>query len=56
MDTVDADAEAEEFENDGDERVGGIGWKALALFIGGGLLVTALAVAFTVWVINALVL
>ncbi|MFD5829377.1 hypothetical protein [Lentzea sp. NPDC060358] len=60
VDTIDADAEAQEFENDEvpdeDEGVGGIGWKALALFVGGGLLVTALAVAFTAWVINALVL
>ncbi|HEX7308312.1 hypothetical protein [Lentzea sp.] len=59
VDTLDADAEAQEFEDVPEEQregVGGIGWKMLVLFVGGGLLVTALAVAFTVWVINALIL
>lgn len=34
----------------------GIGWKVLALFITGGLVITALVVAFMVWVIEGLVL
>ena len=57
VDTIDADAEVQEIEEvpeeDDDE---GIGWKALVLFICGGLVITALAVAFMVWVIEGLVL
>jgi hypothetical protein len=34
----------------------GIGWKVLALFLCGGLVITALVVAFMVWVIEGLVL
>lgn len=34
----------------------GIGWKVLALFISGGVVITALVVAFMVWVIEGLVL
>ena len=59
VDTIDPDAEVQEFEDapdEDDERVGGIGWKMLTLFVCGGLLVTALAVAFMVWVINGLIL
>ncbi|SEQ77838.1 MULTISPECIES: hypothetical protein [Lentzea] len=58
VDTIDPDADVTEFEDapEEDDRVGGIGWKALALFVCGGLVITALAVAFTVWVINGLVL
>lgn len=61
VDTIDADAEVQEIEIDetpeeNDEGVGGIGWKALALFVCGGLVITALAVAFMVWVIEGLVL
>jgi hypothetical protein len=64
VDTIDTDAEVqdeelvnlEEAEEDAEEGVGGIGWKALALFVSGGLVITALAVAFMVWVIEGLVL
>lgn len=59
VDTIDPDADVTEFEDtaeEDDDRVGGIGWKMLTLFVCGGLLITALAVAFTVWVINGLVL
>lgn len=63
LDTIDADAEvqdvveleaADETEEAPEEH--GIGWKVLALLIAGGLVVTALAVAFMVWVIEGLVL
>ena len=61
VDTIDADAEVQEFEIDetpeeNDEGVGGIGWRVLVLFICGGLVITGLAVAFMVWVIEGLVL
>jgi hypothetical protein len=61
VDTIDPDAEVQEFEieqapEERDEGVGGIGWKVLALFVCGGLVITALAVAFMVWVIEGLVL
>ncbi|MFD4676333.1 hypothetical protein ACFWNN_41890 [Lentzea sp. NPDC058450] len=61
VDTIDPDAEVQEFEDDdapedSDERVGGIGWKLLTLFVCGGLVITGLAVAFMVWVIEGLVL
>ncbi|MET9632989.1 hypothetical protein ABZX92_36580 [Lentzea sp. NPDC006480] len=65
VDTIDTDAEVQEADElvelaeadeTADEGVGGIGWKALALFVGGGLVITALAVAFMVWVIEGLVL
>lgn len=60
VDTIEADAEVEEAEEvpETDEvpDEDGIGWKALALFIFGGLVITALAVAFMVWVIEGLVL
>ncbi|WP_143466784.1 hypothetical protein [Lentzea kentuckyensis] len=61
VDTIDADAEVQEIEieeapAENDEGVGGIGWKVLALFVCGGLVITALAVAFMVWVIEGLVL
>jgi hypothetical protein len=51
-DTIEADVEAGEHEETGN----GIGWKALALFICGGAVITALVVAFMVWVIEGLVL
>ncbi|ANZ37661.1 hypothetical protein BBK82_17980 [Lentzea guizhouensis] len=47
------DEPAEEPAEDDDT---GIGWKALVLFICGGLVITALVVAFMVWVIEGLVL
>jgi hypothetical protein len=64
LDTIDPDAEvqdgeeldADEAEEAPEEDENGIGWKALALFICGGLVVTALVVAFMVWVIEGLVL
>ncbi|GGN27459.1 hypothetical protein GCM10011609_82790 [Lentzea pudingi] len=64
VDTIDPDAEVQEFEDvpedvdavDESEGVGGIGWKMLTLFVLGGLVITALAVAFMVWVIEGLVL
>ncbi|KJK52675.1 hypothetical protein UK23_03505 [Lentzea aerocolonigenes] len=65
VDTIDTDAEVqdveelvklEEADEAAEEGVGGIGWKALALFVCGGLVITALAVAFMVWVIEGLVL
>jgi hypothetical protein len=56
VDTIDADAEVQEIEEVPDENDEGIGWKALVLFICGGLVITALAVAFMVWVIEGLVL
>ncbi|MDT7785509.1 MAG: hypothetical protein QOF58_3928 [Pseudonocardiales bacterium] len=65
VDTIDADAEVqdveelvelEEADEASEEDENGIGWKALALFICGGLVITALAVAFMVWVIEGLVL
>lgn len=60
VDTIDPDAEVPEFEleeaPEEDEGVGGIGWKMLTLFVCGGLVITALAVAFMVWVIEGLVL
>ena len=60
VDTIDPDAEVQEREveeaPEEDEGVGGIGWKALALFLCGGLVITALCVAFMVWVIEGLVL
>ncbi|SEP90060.1 hypothetical protein SAMN05216188_101850 [Lentzea xinjiangensis] len=55
----DADAvEEPEIEEHGpqEQEHDGIGWKVLILFICGGLVITALAVAFMVWVIEALVL
>jgi hypothetical protein len=54
LDTIDADAEVHDVEEPESEN--GIGWKVLALFICGGLVITALAVAFMVWVIEGLVL
>ncbi|MEV6243156.1 hypothetical protein [Lentzea sp. NPDC051838] len=66
VDTIDTDAEVqdgeeelvalEEADDNPEEGVGGIGWKALALFVLGGLVITGLAVAFMVWVIEGLVL
>jgi hypothetical protein len=56
VDTVEADAEVEVSETAVVPDENGIGWKALALFICGGLVITALAVAFMVWVIEGLVL
>lgn len=65
LDTIDTDAEVqdveelvelEEADEASEEDENGIGWKALALFICGGLVITALAVAFMVWVIEGLVL
>ncbi len=63
LDTIDADAEVQDVveleaadETDEEPEENGIGWKALVLFICGGLVITALAVAFMVWVIEALVL
>jgi hypothetical protein len=60
VDTIDPDADVQEFddapEEDDDEKVGGIGWKMLTMFVCGGLVITGLAVAFTVWVIEGLVL
>jgi hypothetical protein len=70
LDLFDTDAEVQDVEEteadeveeapeetpDEDEDENGIGWKALALFICGGLVVTALVVAFMVWVIEGLVL
>jgi hypothetical protein len=55
VDTLD-EADVEEAPEEVGEGVGGIGWKALALFVCGGLVITALAVAFMVWVIEGLVL
>ncbi|HUQ59660.1 hypothetical protein [Lentzea sp.] len=58
VDTVDepeTDEVLEEHAEDpADEE--NIGWKVLVLLICGGLVVTALAVAFMVWVIEGLVL
>jgi hypothetical protein len=68
LDTIDPDAEvqdgeeleatdeADEAADEVEEDENGIGWKVLALFICGGLVVTALVVAFMVWVIEGLVL
>ncbi|WP_394615385.1 hypothetical protein JNUCC0626_37330 [Lentzea sp. JNUCC 0626] len=69
VDTIDPDAEVQEFDefdddsveetdetDETDEGVGGIGWKLLTLFVCGGLVITGLAVAFMVWVIEGLVL
>ncbi|MDX8032384.1 hypothetical protein SK803_19390 [Lentzea sp. BCCO 10_0856] len=61
VDTVDEPEIDEVLEEPADEHVDepaddGIGWKALALFICGGLVITALVVAFMVWVIEGLVL
>lgn len=55
-DETDEIDEADEVEEAPEEDENGIGWKALALFICGGLVVTALVVAFMVWVIEGLVL
>jgi hypothetical protein len=54
VDTVDEPETVEVAEEPAPEA--GIGWKALALFICGGLVITALVVAFMVWVIEGLVL
>ncbi|MCR3746363.1 hypothetical protein LX88_000301 [Lentzea californiensis] len=60
VDTIAPDAEVQEFEieeaPEEDEGVGGIGWKMLTLFVCGGLVITGLAVAFMVWVIEGLIL
>lgn len=64
LDLFDTDAEVQDVEETDSDEVeeapeedeNGIGWKALALFISGGLVITALAVAFMVWVIEGLVL
>ncbi|GGU63700.1 hypothetical protein [Lentzea flava] len=56
LDAIDTDAEVHEVEEAREEDENGIGWKVLALFICGGLVITALAVAFMVWVIEGLVL
>lgn len=58
VDTIDPDADVQEFDDapEEDEGVGGIGWKMLTLFVCGGLVITGLAVAFMVWVIEGLVL
>ena len=61
---LDDDTADELAEDPADEPAGepveddetGIGWKALVLFICGGLVITALVVAFMVWVIEGLVL
>ena len=58
-DTADEHAEqlAEEpVDEPAEDDENGIGWKALVLFICGGLVITALVVAFMVWVIEGLVL
>ncbi|PWK83935.1 hypothetical protein C8D88_10915 [Lentzea atacamensis] len=58
LDTIDTDAEVQDVEEAAEDapEENGIGWKVLALFICGGLVITALAVAFMVWVIEGLVL
>lgn len=58
LDTIDTDAEVQDVEEAPEDapEENGIGWKVLALFISGGLVITALAVAFMVWVIEGLVL
>lgn len=53
---LEATDEADEAPDEVAEDENGIGWKALALFVCGGLVVTALVVAFMVWVIEGLVL
>ncbi|MEU7479383.1 hypothetical protein AB0A63_25575 [Lentzea sp. NPDC042327] len=54
VDTVEEPEVDEVQEETADEN--SIGWKALALFICGGLVIMALVVAFSVWVIEGLVL
>ncbi|WP_434452895.1 hypothetical protein [Lentzea sp. E54] len=59
VDTIDPDTDIDPDEPRADEdapEADGIGWKALVLFICGGLVITALVVAFMVWVIEGLVL
>ncbi|MFI6099016.1 hypothetical protein ACIA8G_25970 [Lentzea sp. NPDC051213] len=56
VDTIDSDAEVLEVEELPEAPEEGIGWMALVLFICGGLVITALVVAFMVWVIEGLVL
>ena len=64
LDTSDADAEVQDVEEPEADEVdaapeedeNSIGWKILVLFICGGVVITALAVAFMVWVIEVLVL
>lgn len=56
LDPTDEDIEVQDVEEAAGEAEEGIGWKVLALFICGGLVVTALVVAFMVWVIEGLVL
>jgi hypothetical protein len=54
VDTVEEPEIEDVPEGPADEN--GIGWKVLALFICGGAVITALVVAFMVWVIEGLVL
>lgn len=56
LDALFGDSSVETVEEAPAEEQEGIGWKALALLIGGGLVITALVVAFMVWVIEGLVL
>lgn len=56
VDTVDEPEIDEVPEEPSVEAEDGIGWKVLVLLVCGGLMITALAVAFMVWVIEGLVL
>lgn len=56
MDALFGDSSVEAVEEQPAEEHEGIGWKVLALFLCGALVITALAVAFMVWVIQGLVL
>lgn len=56
VDTVDEPEIDEVLEEPSVEAEDGIGWKVLVLLVCGGLMITALAVAFMVWVIEGLVL
>lgn len=58
VDTVDGPEIGGEHDERGHEPAdeGNIGWKMLVLLVLGALAVTGLAVAFMVWVIEALVL
>ncbi|MGW4206851.1 hypothetical protein ACWEIJ_02585 [Lentzea sp. NPDC004789] len=56
LDALFGDSSVDTVEEAPAQEPEGIGWKALALFICGGLVITALVVAFMVWVIEGLVL
>jgi hypothetical protein len=56
LDALFGDSSVEAVEEQPAEEHEGIGWKVLALFLCGALVITALAVAFMVWVIQGLVL